>query len=145
MNRGRVDSLKTLVESSLKKQSHPDTLNINRINALAANYFDSNPDSTLYYGHKSIELSRKINYKAGIADGLVQTGHANWFKGKFIEAQQNFDEAIIIYKHLNDYKGLRNCYTVYGRMYNLLANYKLALTYSNLALDISKRLKNESD
>jgi len=145
MNRGRVDSLKTLVESSLKKQSHPDTLNINRLNALAANYFDSNPDSTLYYGHKSIELSRKINYKAGIADGLVQTGHANWFKGKFIEAQQNFDEAIIIYKHLNDYKGLSNSYTVYGRMYNLLANYKLALVYSNLALDISKQLKNELD
>ena len=145
INRGRVDSLKTLVESSLKKQSQPDTLNINRINALAANYFESNPDSTLYYGHKSIELARKINYKAGIADGLVQTGHANWFKGKFIEAQQNFDEAIIIYKHLNDYKGLSNCYTVYGRMYNLLANYKLALIYSNLALDISKRLKNELD
>ena len=145
INRGRVDSLKTLVESSLKKQSQPDTLNINRLNTLAANYFESNPDSTLYYGHKSIELSRKINYKAGIADGLVQTGHANWFKGKFIEAQQNFDEAIIIYKHLNDYKGLSNCYTVYGRMYNLLANYKLALIYSNLALDIYKQLKNELD
>ncbi len=145
VNRGRVDSLKTLVESSLKNQTAPDTLNINRLNKLAANYFESNPDSTLYYGHKSIELSRKINYQAGVADGLVQTGHANWFKGRFTEAQQNFDEAIIIYKYLNDYKGLSNCYTVYGRMYNLLANYKLALRYSNLALDISKQLKNELD
>jgi len=145
VNRGRVDSLKTLVETSLKSQSAPDTLNINRLNKLAANYFESNPDSTLYYGHKSIELSRKINYQAGIADGLVQTGHANWFKGKFTEAQQNFDEAIVIYKYLNDYRGLSNCYTVYGRMYNLLADYKLALMYSNLALDISKRLKNELD
>lgn len=145
VNRGRVDSLKTLVESSLKNQTAPDTLNINRLNKLAANYFESNPDSTLYYGHKSIELSRKINYQAGVADGLVQTGHANWFKGRFTEAQQNFDEAIVIYKYLNDYKGLSNCYTVYGRMYNLLANYKLALMYSNLALDISKQLKNELD
>ncbi len=145
INRGRVDSLKTLVETSLKNQSAPDTLSINRLNKLAANYFESNPDSTLYYGHKSIELSRKIHYQAGVADGLVQTGHANWFKGKFTEAQQNFDEAIVIYKYLNDYKGLSNCYTVYGRMYNLLANYKLALMYSNLALDISKQLKNELD
>ena len=145
INRGRVDSLKILVETSLKNQSAPDTLSINRLNKLAANYFESNPDSTLYYGHKSIELSRKINYQAGVADGLVQTGHANWFKGRFTAAQQNFDEAIIIYKYLNDYKGLSNCYAVYGRMYNLLANYKLALMYSNLALDISKQLKNELD
>ncbi len=145
INRGSVDSLKTLVESSLKKESHPDTLSINRLNKLAADYFESNPDSTLYYGQKGITLSRKINYKAGIADGLLQTGHANYFNGKFAQAQQEFDEAILIYKHLNDYNGLMNCYTAYGRMYNLLANNKLALTYLNLALDLSKQLKNELD
>jgi two-component system sensor histidine kinase/response regulator len=145
INRGSVDSLKTLVESSLKKESHPDTLSINRLNKLAADYFESNPDSTLYYGQKGITLSRKINYKAGIADGLLQTGHANYFNGKFALAQQEFDEAILIYKHLNDYKGLMKCYTAYGRMYNLLANNKLALTYLNMALDISKQLKNELD
>ncbi len=145
INRGQVDSLKTLVAPSLKNQAAPDTLNINRLNKLAANYFESNPDSTLFYGHKSIELSRKINYKAGIADGLLQTGTANYFKGKFSQAEQDLGEAVLIYKHLNDQKGIANCYTVYGRMYNLLANYKLALTYSNLALDISKQLKNDLD
>jgi two-component system sensor histidine kinase/response regulator len=145
INRGSVDSLKILVASSLKKESAPDTLSINRLNKLAADYFESNPDSTLYYGQKGITLSRKINYKAGIADGLLQTGHANYFNGKFAEAQQEFDEAILIYKHLHDSKGLANCYTAYGRMYNLLANNKLALTYLNMALDISKQLKNELD
>jgi len=145
INRGQVDSLKTLVAGSLKKQGAPDTLSINRINKLAANYFESNPDSTLFYGHKSIELSRKINYKAGIADGLLQTGTANYFKGKFSQAEQDLREAVLIYKHLNDQKGIANCYTVYGRMYNLLAKYKLALVYSNLALDISKQLNNELD
>ena len=144
-NRGRVDSLKTLVTSSLKNQSGPDTLNINRLNKLAADYFELNPDSTLYYGHKSINLSRKINYKAGIAAGLMQTGKANYFKGDFVHAKQDLGEAILIYKHLNDKKGLGNCYTVYGRMYNLLADYKLALAYSNLALDISRKLNNKLD
>jgi two-component system sensor histidine kinase/response regulator len=142
-NRGRVDSLKTLVESSLKKEAAPDTLNINRLNTLAANYFESNPDSTLFYGQKSIELSKKINYKAGIANGLVQTGHARFFRGNFKEAQQNFDKAILIYKSLNDNKGISNCYMFYGRMYSLLAEYKLSLNYLKLAIDINKRLKNE--
>ena len=73
----------------------------------------------------------------------LQTGTANYCKGNFIQAQQDLDASILIYKHLNNKKGLGNCYTTYGRMYNLLANYKLALTYSNLALDISKQLKNE--
>ncbi|MDF2434057.1 MAG: hypothetical protein JWP44_3688 [Mucilaginibacter sp.] len=144
VNRGRVDSLKTLVESSLKNQAEPDTLNINRLNKLAANYFESNPDSTLYYGKKSIELSRKINYKAGVADGLVQSAHANFFKGKFINAEQEFNEAILIYKKLNNYNGLSNCYVLYGRMYNLLANYKKALVYLNLALDIDKKYNLET-
>jgi two-component system sensor histidine kinase/response regulator len=143
VNRGRVDSLKTLVETSLKKQEGPDTLNINRLNKLAANYFDSNPDSTIYYGQKGISLSRRINYKAGIADGLLQTGHANSFKGKFAQAKQDFDEAIIIYNQLNNKTGLSNCYILYGRMYNLLAQYKLALSYLNVALDINKKSKNE--
>jgi len=144
VNRGHVDSLKTLVESSLKKQAAPDTTNINRLNALAANYFDTNPDSTIYYAQKGMALSRKINYKAGIADGLVQTGHADYFKGKFNQAIQEFNEAILIYKKVGDNNGLSNCYMLCGRMYNLLANYTAALHYLNLALDINKKAHNET-
>lgn len=141
-NRGRVDSLKTLVESTKKKA--PDTTSINRLNSLAANYFDSNPDSTIYYAQKSMVLSRKIDYKAGVADALVQTAHADYFKGRFTQAIQEFDEAILIYKKLNDYTGLSNCYMLYGRMYNLLANYKSALHFLNLALDINKKQNNDT-
>jgi len=144
VNRGHVDSLKTLVESSLKKQAAPDTTNINRLNALAANYFDTNPDSTIYYAQKGMALSRRINYKAGFADGLVQTGHADYFKGKFNQAIQEFNEAILVYRKVNDYKGLSNCYMLCGRMYNLLANYGAALHYLNLALDINKKDNNET-
>lgn len=144
INRGRVDSLKTLVASS-KNEAAPDTLYINRLTALAANYFESNPDSTLYYGQKSIDLSRKINYKAGVANGLLQIAHANYFKGRYPLAIENFNEAISIYKSIKDYKGLSNCYTLCGRMYNLLAQYKLALRYLNMAVDLNRKLHNEMD
>ncbi len=145
INRGQVDSLKTLVAGSLKNQEHPDTLNINRLNKLAANYFESNPDSTLYYGHKSIELSLKINYKAGVANGLVQTAHASFFKGDFVTARRDFDAAIVIYKALDDLKDLSDCYILYGRMNQLLADYKESLFYLNKALNIIQKLKNERD
>ena len=142
-NRGRVDSLKTLVASSLKHQSDPDTLNINRLIKLAENYFESNPDSTLYYGREGISQARKVNYKAGIANGLVQIGHANFFKGRFKEASAEFNEAISIYKSTKDDIGLSNCYIQYSRFYNLLADYKSSLVYLNAALEIDKHLKNE--
>jgi two-component system sensor histidine kinase/response regulator len=143
VNRGNVDSLKTLVASSLSGQTEPDTLNINRLNTLANNYFESNPDSTLYYGQKIITLSRKINYQKGIANGLVQMGHAHFFKGNFEQAKKEFNDAIVIYKQLGDIRSLGICYGFYGRMYNLLADYKSALSYLNSALNISKQFRDE--
>ena len=145
VNHGRVDSLKTLVASSMKNEDMPDTLNINRLNTLAQNYFDSNPDSTLYYGKKCIDLSKKINYKAGIGDGLIQIGHVYYFEGKYEQAKKAFNEAIVIYKSINDYKGLNKCYILYGRMYNLLADYKSALRYLNTAVEIGKKMGDELD
>jgi two-component system sensor histidine kinase/response regulator len=144
VNRGHVDSLKTLVQSSLKSQSAPDTTSINRLNALAENYFDTNPDSTIYFAQKAMELSRKINYKAGMADALVQTAHADYFKGRFNQARQEFDQAIVIYQKVNDYMGLSDCYMLYGRMYNYLADYSAALSYLNKALEINKKDHNET-
>jgi two-component system sensor histidine kinase/response regulator len=145
INRGRVDSLRMLVTTSLKSQAEPDTLSINRLNKLAASYFESTPDSTMYYAQKGVSLSRKINYKTGVADGLVQVGHANFFKGNFSQARQNFEEAIAIYKSLNNYQGLSKSYKLYGRMFSLLAKYKKALYYLNLSLNLNKQLKDDAE
>ena len=138
-----IDSIKNLLLTARESQASPDTATINRLNKLAEDYFQTNPDSTYYYGNKSIALAKQIHYSAGIAKGLLQTGHVNYFNGKSEQARKNFDEAVAIYKSLNDYKGLSNCYISYGRMYNLLANYKSALYYLNLAVDINKQIKDD--
>lgn len=135
-NRLRVDSLRTLVESSLKRQSAPDTASINRLNKLAANYFDTYPDSTLFYARLAMEYSRQIGYQEGYAGSLVQTAHVSFFKGRFEQAKEDFNKAIGIYKAVQDHRGLANCYNLYARMYNLLASYDEALLYLNFALDI---------
>ncbi|MCS3732922.1 tetratricopeptide repeat-containing sensor histidine kinase [Mucilaginibacter dorajii] len=128
-----LDSIKKTLSPSALQQQNPDTATINTLNKLAANYFKSNPDSAYYYGQKSIELSRKIKYKAGIANGLLETGHVNYFKGNSAKASKNFDEAIAIFKSLNDNKGLSKSYISYSRMYNMLAEYPLALSYLDKA------------
>ena len=137
--RDKVDSLKSLPLST----QAPDTVNVNRLNKLAGAFFLINPDSTFVYAQKAIVLARKLNYDAGVAAGLLQIGHVNYFRGRSAQAEANFDEAAAIYKRLHDDSGLSTCYVSYGRMYNLLANYKKALVYLYLALDIDKRIKDD--
>jgi two-component system sensor histidine kinase/response regulator len=105
-----VDSIKNLLGIALDSQSPTDTVTINRMNKLAADYFQSNPDSAYYYGQKGIQLARKIKYEEGVANGLLQTGHVNYFKGRSEKAQKDFDEAISIFKRLKNDKGLSMCY-----------------------------------
>lgn len=138
-----IDSLKALLSTSLQKNITADTNTINLFNKLADKYFQLNPDSTYYYAQKSINLSKKLNYSAGLADALLQLGRANSLRGKSFDATQNFTTAIQLYEKIGDIQGLGKTYIAYGRMYNLLANYKSALSCLNLALRCSKQLKDE--
>ena len=99
---GEIDSVKNLLANS---GPTPDTSVINKLNKLAEDYFRTNPDSCYYYGNKTIQLSKQINYSAGIAGGLLQVGHVKYFKGRSEEAKLDFDKAIAIYKKLNN----KNC------------------------------------
>lgn len=140
---GNIDSIKTLLHSVPQKLDAADTANINRLNKLAEEYFQFNPDSTYFYAQKSIQLSKKINYNTGLAGGLLQLGRANSLRGKSVEATQEFNQAVQLYKKMGDVRGLGKTYIAYGRMYNLLANYKSALSSLNLALGCGKQLKDE--
>lgn len=122
-----------------------DTATISLINKLAAEFIEIKPDSTLYYGYKGIALSKKANYQAGIANGLIQTGHANYFKGQFEQAKAELNEAISVFTHIDDKNGLSNAYMVTGQMYNMQADYKQALYYLNLARRIYERQNNKRE
>jgi len=137
-NIDNADSLRSSANNNIA-----DTATINRLNKLAEGYFRTNPDSAYLYAKKSIDLSKKINYSAGIARGLLQTGHVNYFNGKTEQARQDLDQATAIYKNLHDYKGLSACYISYGRMYTLLANYNLAFSYLNLAIKANKNINDD--
>lgn len=136
-----VDSLKNLLSPYLH-DGQPDTVTVNRLNDLAAQYFAFNPDSTLYYAKKSIAASQKLKFQSGLAGALVQAGHANYFKGDFTLGKQQFNSAIDIYKRLNNAEGLSSGYLLMGRMYNLLAQYKTALGFMEQALAINLKLNN---
>ena len=141
----RVDSLKTLLGASLTNKDTPiDTLTINRINKLSAEFIDINPDSALYYGKMAIDRSIVIKYNKGIADGMLQEGRVYTLKSDYEKAQKNLYGAKLLYVKINDNYGLATCYISIGRMYYRVANYNLASQYFNQALEINKRLKNDA-
>ena len=140
----KVDSLRSLLAASLANKDNPtDTLTINRINKLATEFIDVNPDSTLYYGKMAIDRSLAIKYKKGIADGLLATARVYTLTGKYDKAQKNFIGAKLLYTNLKDDKSLSDCYIEYGRMYNRIANYEQAARLFQQALEIKRRIKDE--
>src|SRR6185503_15105729 len=144
LTRGHIDSLKPLISYSLTGDPRTDTSNINRLNELARKYFESNPDSTNYFASVAVDLSRQISYMPGLANGLQQVGHADFFKGNYDGAQKDFNEAIWIYKKIGDKKGLGECYGLYGKMLSQQAKYPQALKYLDLALNVNREIRNRA-
>ncbi|MBS1521245.1 MAG: tetratricopeptide repeat-containing sensor histidine kinase [Bacteroidetes bacterium] len=139
----KVDSLRNLLATS--KENPTDTLTINRINKLAAEFVDVNPDSTLYYAKLAINRSLTVKYKMGIADGMVSEARVYSLKGDYDAAKKNFNGARLLYANMKDEAGLANCYIEAGRMYNNnIADYNLASNYFQQALEIYKKLKDEN-
>ncbi|MFI5161621.1 MAG: tetratricopeptide repeat protein [Sphingobacteriales bacterium] len=141
----RVDSLKTLLAPTLNNKETPiDTLTINRINKLASEFIDINPDSALYYGKMAIDKSIAIKYNKGIADGLMQTGKVYSMKGDYEKSQKSLEGAKLLYTKIKDERGLAQSYIAIGRMYDRIANYNLASFYFNQSLEINKRIKDDA-
>ena len=138
----RVDSLRNLLATS--KENPTDSITINRVNKLAAEFVDVNPDSTLYYARLAINRSLAIKYKIGIADGMVSTARVYSLKGDYAAAKKNFNGARLLYDTMKDEAGLAGCYIEIGRMYNNIADYNQASDYFQKALIIYKKLKDES-
>jgi signal transduction histidine kinase/tetratricopeptide (TPR) repeat protein len=140
-----TDSLKRLVAASLKNSVVPDTLTINRIDKLADNYFSSDPDSALYYGNIQIKLSKQINYKKGIADGLTHLADVNTFHGDYVKSAQNYNSALQLYQQINNVSGICASYQGLGYIQDYLGNYDKAIDLYNKALALSIKTKDEED
>jgi signal transduction histidine kinase/tetratricopeptide (TPR) repeat protein len=142
---GPTDSLKKLVAASLKNTAKPDTLSINRIDKLADDYFASYPDSALYYGNIQIKLSKQINYKKGIADGLVHVADVNTLRGDYEASTQSYTTALQLYQQINYVPGICSSCQGLGYVQDYLGNYDKAIAYYSKSLAICIKAGDEED
>ena len=69
-----------------------------------------NPEASLYYTQRAIEIARKENIKTGEATGLINLSMAFATVGEFAQAEENIRRAIPIFTELNLPRRLQTAY-----------------------------------
>lgn len=138
---GKIDSLKRILNSS---GLVVDTNQINALNALAAEYRNSNPDTAFILTDKALTLAKKINYRKGIANALRNRAIINSLKANYSEALSNCFESLKISEEINDKTGTSKTLGNIGTIYNGQSDYPRALEYFFKSLKLKEELNDKS-
>jgi adenylate cyclase len=107
-----IDSLKKILSTNIA-----DTTRVNVLNALSKSLFNSNPDTSVIIAASSKILAERINYKTGLALAFKNMGIGYYLQGKYKEAVITWQQAIEVYKLIDDKKGVANMLSNQGAIY----------------------------
>ncbi len=93
-----LDSLWNIVRSD----QYNDTLKVNALSKIASQYFNTDPDSTLFFLDQSIRLSQSIGYTLGVARGHMNKGAIYSYQGENSFAIENTLKALEAVEKIND-------------------------------------------
>jgi signal transduction histidine kinase len=129
----KIDSLEALLpeKQGLEK--------VKLLNELAFEYWNVSPDKGLSYAKIANTLALKEKSKADIAKSLKNIGTNYWAKSELHLALENYQEALKIYKEINDPKGICSIYGNIGIVYKELSDYENALKHYLKSLEISDK------
>lgn len=133
----QIDSLKTAVKTERNAEKIVD-IYID----LSDLYDYINPDSSLAYGQKALELAQKINYKYGEGTALFLISYVYDQTGDWIPAIANLEQAITIFTDTKDSVSLIACYLNLGVLYSYGKDQVQALNYMIKAKNICEKAGN---
>ncbi|HUM47226.1 MAG TPA: adenylate/guanylate cyclase domain-containing protein [Chitinophagales bacterium] len=106
------DSLINLINSAGE-----DSNKVQLLNSLSKSFFADNPDSAVIIGTASKKLAEKIKYEAGLALALKNIGIGYYLQGKYVEAINNWQQALDVYSSIGDVTGVANMLSNQGAVY----------------------------
>ncbi len=121
-----------------------DTASINLLLSICNKISNENPDRALKIGQEALVISRKVQWKKGIARSKECIGRIYLYKADYNNALQNLDEALTIYKDLEDNISIASALGWKGTIYYYKANYPKALDYYNEELSLGNHLNNKN-
>jgi PAS domain S-box-containing protein len=95
------------------------------------------------YAVQAIELSEKINYKKGIADGIHSLGFIYYFQGNYSLALEYYSRSLKIKEELGDKRGIAQSYNNIGVVCRKQGNYSQAMEYYWKNLRIHEELNDK--
>jgi adenylate cyclase len=107
-----VDSLKKILSTTIADSTRVDVLN-----ALCKSLFNTNPDTSITIATAAKLLAEQIDYKTGLALAFKNIGKGYYLAGKYKEAVLNWQQALEVYKLLNDKTGVANMLSNQGAVY----------------------------
>ncbi len=126
------------------QQSKPDTNQANALYDLGFSYVNSSPDSAILYGTQLMELSKKIDYKAGIANADYVLGAGTFRKGELKKAEVFFKDCEAIAKEINNKTlAIKACIGL-GNTGWMLASFDSAIQYFQQGVSLSEEIKDSS-
>lgn len=141
---GNAFSQKTPLEQNLKNLSeHPaeDIYRVNILLQLGATYFGVDTKKLSETAKEAFELSKKLNFKKGMAESLKLQGAANISLGNYKTAESYFSESLKIFQSINYAPGIIICYSNLGstKLYQNL--YPEALRFYQISIRYAEKLK----
>ncbi|HEU4789355.1 MAG TPA: tetratricopeptide repeat protein, partial [Flavobacterium sp.] len=132
----KIDSLKTVLS-----QRTVDTNKIKALNGLSILLYYKDSQKSLQYAKSAYELSKRINYKKGIASSYSNFGVYYWLKADFPKALDYNYKSLHLFENLDDKKGISKTNNGLGTIYVEFKNYKQALSCYKKALKVSQEIK----
>ena len=108
----KIDSLKNVIE-----HTGDDSLQVNALNELSLNLWDSKPDTAIMYATMSLKLGNKIKYKSGVAYAYKTIGMGYYTKGDYIKVIENWQQSLATFDSIGDKIGISNILMNIGSVY----------------------------
>ncbi|MEN9457721.1 MAG: hypothetical protein RL135_290, partial [Bacteroidota bacterium] len=120
----------------IRINEHPkeDTTRVNLLSELSFNYHTIWPDSTIYYGILSLELSKKIGYSYGIASSYKHLAIGEYVLGNRSAALLYNQSAAAMFRERNDESGLAAIFNNIAVIFHNEGKHEMAKAYYDSSL-----------
>ena len=114
-----IDSLETKLKSITAQKKELgnktsfaiDSLSATILYALSRAYWSNNPDKSLDYANKCLEISEQVGYKRGIGKAYNSIGAINYIKGDYFKAIDFHTKSLKIREEIKDKAGIAESYS----------------------------------
>lgn len=127
----------------LSKKTKEDTARANVLLQLAKAYYMSSPAKTLEYSQQASQLSEKIIYKKGLADGHRFQAIAYYSMGNFKDAQLFLTKSLTVNEEIKNNTGIMACLSMLGTVNTVQNNYPAALNYYQKVIRLGEKSKED--